>query len=207
VSYISLIILILSGLAGGLLINYLADVLPWHRRLTKPFCHSCEAPLSGRDYLMWWRRCPACGKHLSWRNGFINLLYLILAVLLWRNPPPVLGAWLGLVVLVYFGVVVVIDMEHRLILHPVSWFGVGLGLVTGTWLRAHYYAAHGEWSSFHILGIESQAWVRGLGACVLGGWSGSRSCGCSIHWETGWCATWLADVASPRKRWPSVLAM
>jgi len=34
--------------------------------------------------------------------------------------------------LIYYGVVVVIDIEHRLIMHPVSWVGVGLGLVIGT---------------------------------------------------------------------------
>ena len=34
--------------------------------------------------------------------------------------------------LTYFGVVVVIDLEHRLILHPVSIVGAILGLVVGT---------------------------------------------------------------------------
>jgi leader peptidase (prepilin peptidase)/N-methyltransferase len=42
-----------------------------------------------------------------------------------------LGFWLGWLILVYFGIVAVIDIEHRLILHPVSWAGVGLGLAIG----------------------------------------------------------------------------
>ena len=35
----------------------------------------------------------------------------------------------------YFGIVIVIDLEHRLILHPVSWLGAVLGLATGVWLH------------------------------------------------------------------------
>lgn len=99
----------------------------------------------------------------------VDLVYLIVSVLLWRNPPPVLGAWLGLVVLIYFGVVVVIDIEHRLILHPVSLVGAGLGLVTGTWLRANYFASHGATGGFQIFGLRSKAWSEGLGASLLGG--------------------------------------
>jgi leader peptidase (prepilin peptidase)/N-methyltransferase len=167
--HMSLIILILLGLSGGLLVNYLSDVLPWRRHLVKPFCLACEAPLTWRDYLLVWRHCPACGKGHPWRTWVVDLAYVIIAVLLWRNSPAVLGPWLGLAVLVYFGVVVVIDMEHRLILHPVSIFGAILGLVTGTWLRANYYSSQGSIVGFQFLGLGSQAWVKGLGASLLGG--------------------------------------
>ena len=168
-SAITLIILILFGLLGGLLVNYLSDILPWRRRLVSPFCLACEAPLTWRDHLLAWRSCPSCGKGHSWRTWFVDVVFVIIAVLLWRDPPAILGSWLGLAVLVYFGIVVVIDMEHRLILHPVSLFGAGLGLVTGTWLRANYYASHGASAGFQFLGLKSEAWVRGLGASLLGG--------------------------------------
>jgi leader peptidase (prepilin peptidase)/N-methyltransferase len=39
------------------------------------------------------------------------------------------------VLLLYFGVVTVIDLEHRLILHPVSLVGAVLGLGLGFWLH------------------------------------------------------------------------
>jgi leader peptidase (prepilin peptidase)/N-methyltransferase len=54
-----------------------------------------------------------------------------LAVWSWLNPPNAIGFWGGWLVLIYFGVVAVIDIEHRLILHPVSWAGVGVGLLIG----------------------------------------------------------------------------
>jgi prepilin signal peptidase PulO-like enzyme (type II secretory pathway) len=47
------------------------------------------------------------------------------------STPIKIGYWLGLIVLAYFGVVVLIDLEYRLIMHPVSIVGAGLGLVIG----------------------------------------------------------------------------
>ena len=44
----------------------------------------------------------------------------------------IIGAW---VLLLYFGVVTVIDLEQRLILHPVSLVGAVIGLVVGFWLH------------------------------------------------------------------------
>jgi prepilin signal peptidase PulO-like enzyme (type II secretory pathway) len=166
---ISLIILVVLGVLGGMLVNYLSDILPWRRRLVRPFCRSCETPLSWQNYLLWWRKCPACGTAHTWRSGLANLAYVVFAVLLWRNPPTVLGAWLGLVVLVYFGVVVVIDIEHRLILHSVSLFGAVLGLLTGAWMRGNYYALHGSSAGVQILGLNTEAWLKGLGTSLLGG--------------------------------------
>jgi leader peptidase (prepilin peptidase)/N-methyltransferase len=48
-----------------------------------------------------------------------------------------------MVLLTYFGVVFVIDVEHRLIMHPVSWIGMILCFGAGWYL-------HGIWNS--ILG-------------------------------------------------------
>jgi leader peptidase (prepilin peptidase)/N-methyltransferase len=42
-----------------------------------------------------------------------------------------MGYFLGMLVLAYFGVVVLIDLEYRLIMHPVSIFGAVLGLAVG----------------------------------------------------------------------------
>ena len=61
----------------------------------------------------------------------MEVLYIAAAVWVFVSPPEKLGFVLGLVVLVFFGVVVVIDMEHRLILHPVSIFGALMGLGIG----------------------------------------------------------------------------
>jgi len=47
-------------------------------------------------------------------------------------PPPNLGLWGGILWLFIFGLVVVIDLEHRLILHVVSIAGAILGMIFGS---------------------------------------------------------------------------
>ena len=97
----------------------------------------------------------AMSRILGPRPGMLTILLIIILfdVLLsatrtgrtrwlWLLPPtkfadaipiPALAFLAGLFLLTYFGVVFVIDLEHRLILHPVSIFGAVLGLGVG-WL-------------------------------------------------------------------------
>lgn len=130
-----IIIPLLSGWAAGALVNYLADVLPWKRTLSKPICVHCQAPIPWINDLFWPRRCPACGKRRLWRTWFIEVFFILCAFLLWSNSPEKLGFWGGLFLLAFFGVVVVIDMEYKLILHPVSIFGAVIGLLIGIYLH------------------------------------------------------------------------
>jgi leader peptidase (prepilin peptidase)/N-methyltransferase len=51
---------------------------------------------------------------------------------IWYNPPFKLGFWLGAALMLFFWLVLVIDLEHRLIMHPVSLFGLGMGFLTGS---------------------------------------------------------------------------
>jgi leader peptidase (prepilin peptidase)/N-methyltransferase len=54
---------------------------------------------------------------------------IALSLWLW---PPAMGFWFGLVILTYFGLVTVIDLEHRLILHMVSLAGAIICLIIGS---------------------------------------------------------------------------
>jgi leader peptidase (prepilin peptidase)/N-methyltransferase len=65
------------------------------------------------------------------RVWIIALLYAGAAVWLWKDPAPGLNLWLSLVLCIYFGVVIVVDLEQRLILHPVSLVGAVIGLLVG----------------------------------------------------------------------------
>lgn len=129
---------ILAGVIGwiiGMVVNYLADVLPLRRRLVRPFCIACNQTLSWISYALWPRRCPECGQKRSWRIWVVEAVYIILSVLLWRAPLEKLGFLGGIVLLAYFGVVVIIDIEYRLIMHPVSIFGAVLALIFGVVLN------------------------------------------------------------------------
>jgi leader peptidase (prepilin peptidase)/N-methyltransferase len=44
-----------------------------------------------------------------------------------------MGFWIGLLVMAYFTLVSVIDIEHRIIMHPVSIVGAIIGFLVGVW--------------------------------------------------------------------------
>jgi leader peptidase (prepilin peptidase)/N-methyltransferase len=127
-------IAILGWLAGAL-VNYISDVLPYERRLIAPFCHQCANRYGLVNYLIWPRECQQCGNRRPVRVWLVEIGYILATLWLWRFPPPNLNFWLGLILLVYFGMVTIIDLEHRLIMHPVSVVGGLLGLGIGVWMH------------------------------------------------------------------------
>ncbi len=130
-----IILIALLGWGAGALVNYLADVLPLKRNFVAPFCLQCDQPMPIRNYLFWPRRCLSCGRTRAWRIWLVELLAVAMTIWLWISPPSRLGFFPGLILLIYFGVVIIIDMEYRLILHPVSLAGGVLGLIYGIWLH------------------------------------------------------------------------
>ena len=121
---------VLAGWIAGLFINYLSDVLPTQRRLGKPICEKCGSSLGWQHYLNF-NKCNFCGKPSSTRNLLVVIATILASLFIWFFPPANLNYILGLLILTYFGLVMVIDLEHRLILHPVSLAGAILGLVVG----------------------------------------------------------------------------
>ncbi len=127
--------LLILGYFCGAFINYLADTLPYKRSLSAPFCHACKAPQSTRNYFLYPRKCPNCGSKRTTRTYVVEGIFSLLAVYLWFYPNQRLNFWLGLLLWAYFGLVIIIDLEHRLILHPVSIFGAILGFGMGVWMH------------------------------------------------------------------------
>lgn len=121
---------LLLGWSSGWAVNYLADVLPVTRQFSQPACLQCGASFSVADYLFF-RPCPN-GHARPMRVWLAQGSMLALSVYSFANPPQDFGYWAGMVLLTYFGVVFVIDMEHRLILHPTSVAGSLLALTLGT---------------------------------------------------------------------------
>jgi leader peptidase (prepilin peptidase)/N-methyltransferase len=124
------IIALLAGWIAGAIINYSSDVLPVSRRLGKANCPKCESDLSWQNYLLF-KNCSNCHSPPGSRAYIVAIAAIIASIFIWYYPPAGLNYILGWLVLDYFGVVVVIDIEHRLILHPVSIVGVILGLTVG----------------------------------------------------------------------------
>lgn len=141
------------GLVSGGLVNYLADVLPTQRRIERPICTHCGTHQPWAGYLFWPRKCPNCGLNRGLRTWFIELVFVLLTLWLWFDPPERIGFAIGLLLMIYFAIVVVIDIEHRLILHPVSITGALIGLVLGTWLHGISATLIGGVAGFLIMFI------------------------------------------------------
>jgi prepilin signal peptidase PulO-like enzyme (type II secretory pathway) len=126
----SLIIIVVVGGIIGILINYLSDVLPASRRFTWPLCKVCNRPYSIKDYLVT-RRCSGCGNKTSTRFIIVLISAVILCILINFFPFSILGFWATLPILIFLGVIMVIDIEHRAVLVETSLFGFVLFLIYG----------------------------------------------------------------------------
>jgi len=147
---LNIILVAILGWAAALLVNYLSDILPARRKLTSPVCTQCAANFSWIDYLLL-KNCSNCGAKRSKRTWLTQILGVVASVYLWFFPPKGLGFGLGFFLLVYLAVVLIIDLEHRLVLHPVSYFGVALGLLVGTKLHGFGNALLGGLAGFGIM--------------------------------------------------------
>jgi len=121
----------LLGWIFGAVANYLSDVLPSKRRITQPLCLACGASQSLINYLIFPRTCQQCGKRRSLRTWVVEVIYVLAITGIWFFPADHVNFWIGSLLLLYFGVVSIIDLEHRVILHPVSVVGVIIGAAIG----------------------------------------------------------------------------
>jgi len=148
---LTLIVIALIGWLVGVLVNYLSDILPIKRRLGAPICVACHDPIPIKNYVLWPRRCSECWSHRPWRTWAVELFYVAASLWFWVYPPFHLSFWPGLLLLAFFGVVFVVDMEHRLILHPVSIFGAVLGLILGISMRGIWMTLLGGAVGFGVM--------------------------------------------------------
>ncbi len=146
---VSITIPILSGWLLGWLVNYLADVLPLTRRLSAPQCLHCGEQLPISTYLAF-QRCPSCGKSRSRRGMAVQVVLMTLLAWAWLTTPK-LGFWPSALLLAYFTLVTVMDLEHRVVMHPVSIAGAALGLVIGTWAHGLLRTLIGGAAGFGIM--------------------------------------------------------
>ncbi len=156
--YLLLSIPFVAGWIGGWLVNYLADVLPITRHFSQPACRHCNTDYAWRGYLLF-QTCNTCKKGRGLRPWITQILLTAATIFLWMSPPAKLGFFIGWILLLYFSTVFIIDLEHRLILHPTSMFGAVLGLAAG-WLRQGLWstllgglAGFGIMFLFYLLGV------------------------------------------------------
>lgn len=156
---IDLIVLLLFGLVVGVFVNYLTDVLPYKRKLTKPICVHCQETLSWKETLLF-KDCTNCNGKRSIRSKIVLVAFPILFALLWKYPIGSMSFWLEALMVTYLSVVAITDLEYRLILQPVSIIGIPVGLLVGINL-------HGVWVTL-LGGVIGFALMLGLYFLGLG---------------------------------------
>lgn len=121
-----LLVVALVGFAAGVAINALADSLPRSRTLALPTCRSCGASRAGfawsglLAFASGSSLCGYCDTPISLRHPIVELLAAAWsAILLLINPAPAVF-WPACLLSMIFLLVIVIDFEHRLILHVVT---------------------------------------------------------------------------------------
>jgi leader peptidase (prepilin peptidase)/N-methyltransferase len=154
----------LLGWVSSTALNYLADTLPQHRRLTQPFCRRCQNKLPLLRYILLPGRCPTCGYRYGLRTWLVHITLIMSFVSIWLNEPARLGIIGGWFWLTYFLLVIVIDIEHHLILHTVSAVGAGFAILTGVWIHGWQSTLAGGVAgflimlAFYLLGIAYARW-------------------------------------------------
>jgi leader peptidase (prepilin peptidase) / N-methyltransferase len=146
---LSLAVVLMAGLLAALLTNYFADELPRTRRLSHPACRNCGEAYTWQDYLTV-RACSTCGFRRGLRPWVVLIVLFALSAYVGFRPQQ-LPFPLSLVLLLYFAVVIVIDLEHRLILAPTSLAGAALAVVLGWRLHGWLPTLIGGFAGFAIM--------------------------------------------------------
>jgi leader peptidase (prepilin peptidase) / N-methyltransferase len=115
----------------AVILNYLSDCLPYKRKLVPPFCQACGAIYSIINYLFSPRKCEVCGTYRRKRTWLFEIIFPFVNIWLWNNYPEAIGLVLSTLLLSYFSIIIIIDIEHHLILHITSIFGLILGILIG----------------------------------------------------------------------------
>lgn len=119
-------ILGLAGLAAGAVVNLLADGLPTARRLQLPTCAACgqtREPLAWSGALAFatgHRRCLQCGSVLPYRHMVVELAMPLLFVFCGIRTGWSITTLLNAFYVTSLVMILVTDLEHRLILHAVT---------------------------------------------------------------------------------------
>jgi leader peptidase (prepilin peptidase)/N-methyltransferase len=129
-----------AGFAAGLMVNLLADSLPTVRTLRLPACPACgqqRPPIAWSGLLGFVtgsRRCSGCGAVLPYRHLLVELATPVLFVFCGLRTGWSVTTLVNVLYVTSLVLIVVTDLEHRLILHAVTLPSIALA-VLGAYLN------------------------------------------------------------------------
>jgi leader peptidase (prepilin peptidase)/N-methyltransferase len=129
------IFLVCLGLLVGGLVNRLGSDLPARRGLTRPHCPYCgrDRPwwqwLALPSYLIGRAKCPYCGALISLRHALVEIGLAVVYGYLWIVLGPSISLAFYLIYSAIFALILVTDIERRLILNVVTLPSIFLAIV------------------------------------------------------------------------------
>jgi leader peptidase (prepilin peptidase) / N-methyltransferase len=143
------ILALISGVLVGIIVNYLADVLPRTRKLVAPVCLGCGEPRRVGEFLQG-KMCSSCGKKNAIRFWLVLAIEVILSTILWFSPVGAMPFWTSLILLIIFSVMVITDLEFRVILEQMSVAAYIITFIAGWFLHGWLKTVLGGLSGFLI---------------------------------------------------------
>jgi leader peptidase (prepilin peptidase)/N-methyltransferase len=95
-----------------------------------PFCSSCLESKRWFDYFLG-KKCDICGTGASWRFRILLLIMPIMFLILLINPVEGFRIVDIYLLIVFYVIIFFMDMEHRVILVPVTYAGILFGVYFG----------------------------------------------------------------------------
>ena len=131
------VLLFLLGLATGSFLNLCIDRLPKRESILRPpsHCDVCQHKLRPLDlvpllsYLYLKGRCRYCGVKIHYRVPLVEAMTGLIFVLLWNQYGFSIELPLAMLFACLFIVIIVIDLEHRLILNRVVYPAIALAFL------------------------------------------------------------------------------
>lgn len=133
-TFLQYIGLALLGYLMGVFVNFVAEWFYVRRKFLAEEVEEEILRLGWVRYLSWPFSSKQSRLYTKLRILFIEVLFIGLVVWLGISPPERVEFWWGVPVLVYFAIVIVMDVEYRVVLHPISIAGAVLGAVVGIYL-------------------------------------------------------------------------
>ncbi len=149
--FLPLLYAILLGFIGGLFVNFIIEWFYVRRNFTPSDCENEIKEAGWFNYLIWPLGVKSCGVAKQVRIWVVEIFFIFVSVWLWFAPPEKVEYWWGYGLMLYFVIVIVMDMEYRVVLHPISISGGIIGLIFGTWLHGFVNSLLGGLAGFGIM--------------------------------------------------------
>jgi leader peptidase (prepilin peptidase)/N-methyltransferase len=132
------------------LLDYLAEVLPQTRRFTSYECAYCRHPIPLKEFLLL-SNCSSCLKPRKQRIYFIILTNVLLFFLLCFFPTTKIPSLFFLIISQYFLLIIIHDIEHRIVLNQMSLIGAAISGVVGMVLHNAIPTLEGAATGFFVM--------------------------------------------------------